>query len=369
MTWPTVSLGDVCELKYGKSLPAPRRVPGDVLVFGSNGAVGWHDEKLTDGPTIVIGRKGSFGEINYSATGCWPIDTTYFVDGRSTEADLGWLSHLLPTLGLTELNRAAAVPGLNREDAYRQTLLLPPLDEQRRIAAILDQADALRAKRRQTLAHLDDLTKSIFDRDTGRAGRPLVSLRDAGVDFQSGKNVVGTDSDSHLTNRVIKVSAVSRGSFDPSESKPLPATYEPPSTHRIRLGDILFGRASGSLSLLGATVHVGDPGADLFLPDKVWRATVKPRSPIRREFLLGVLHSPRFKAFVRHNASGAAGVHNIGRTKVLAYELRLPSPEDQSVFASQLACVDGYRSRADRAVVQDHELFASLQSRAFSGHL
>ena len=131
-------------------------------VFGSNGEVGRHDVPITDGPTIVIGRKGSFGEVIYSETACWPIDTTYFVDGTATRADLRWLAYRLAGLGFKSLNRAAAIPGLNRADAYRQRLLLPPLPEQRRIAEILDKADALRAKRRAALAQLDTLTQSIF---------------------------------------------------------------------------------------------------------------------------------------------------------------------------------------------------------------
>jgi type I restriction enzyme S subunit len=160
--WPEVSLGDVCEFKYGKSLPEVARTGGPVPVFGSNGIVGQHDEALTNGPTIVIGRKGSFGEVKFSPRACWPIDTTYYVDGTSTEADLRWLAYRLASLALNKLNRAAAVPGLNREDAYRKTLLLPPPSDQRRIAELLDRADALRAKRRAALAKLDTLTQAIF---------------------------------------------------------------------------------------------------------------------------------------------------------------------------------------------------------------
>ncbi|EQD49804.1 restriction modification system DNA specificity subunit, partial [mine drainage metagenome] len=127
-------LGEVCDFKYGKSLPESVRAGGNVPVFGSNGQVGMHDEPLSAGPTIVIGRKGSFGEVHFSPSPCWPIDTTYYVDSTATKADLRWLTYRLASLGLNKLNRAAAVPGLNREDAYRQRLLLPPHHEQRRIA-------------------------------------------------------------------------------------------------------------------------------------------------------------------------------------------------------------------------------------------
>ncbi|MFZ2404306.1 MAG: restriction endonuclease subunit S, partial [Methylobacter sp.] len=160
--WKKISLGDICTFKYGKALPEKLRNGGEVPVFGSNGIVGYHDSALSIGPTIIIGRKGSYGEINFSDCPCWAIDTAYFVDETSTEQDVRWLAYRLSGLGLNQLNKAAAVPGLNREDAYRQQLLLPSFPEQRRIAAILDQADALRAKRREALAQLDSLTQSIF---------------------------------------------------------------------------------------------------------------------------------------------------------------------------------------------------------------
>jgi type I restriction enzyme S subunit len=123
----------------------------------------------------VVGRKGSFGEVHFSSEPCWPIDTTYYINAEATTADLRWLFFRMRALPLTELNRAAAVPGLNREDAYSQELLLPPIEEQRRIAAVLDAADALRAKRRQALATLDTLTQAIFIDMFGGGGGTAVS--------------------------------------------------------------------------------------------------------------------------------------------------------------------------------------------------
>ncbi|MDN5855185.1 MAG: restriction endonuclease subunit S, partial [Actinomycetia bacterium] len=160
--WREVELGEVCEFKYGKSLAAGHRDGGAYPVYGSNGVIGSHSKAVSNGPTVIIGRKGSFGEVAYSRLPCWPIDTTYYIDSTATKVDLKWLSYRLSSLGLTRLNRAAAIPGLNREDAYRQRLLIPPIEEQRRIAAILAHTDALRAKRRQVLARLDTLAQSTF---------------------------------------------------------------------------------------------------------------------------------------------------------------------------------------------------------------
>lgn len=185
MTASSVCLGEICEFKYGKSLSATVRKGGSFDVFGSNGIVGHHDEAISQGPTIIVGRKGSLGELNYSAKSCWPIDTTYYVDQTCTETDLRWLLHAMASLRLTELNRAAAIPGLNRKDAYAKRLNLPSLPEQRRIAEILDKADALRAKRREAIAKLDQLLQSVFlemfgDPVTNPKGWPVGRLADLG---------------------------------------------------------------------------------------------------------------------------------------------------------------------------------------------
>lgn len=60
--WSDLSVGDLCEFKYGRALSAGARIDGSVPVYGSNGIVGWHNDALTSGPTIVIGRKGSLGK-------------------------------------------------------------------------------------------------------------------------------------------------------------------------------------------------------------------------------------------------------------------------------------------------------------------
>ena len=162
MKWKTATIGEICEFKYGNSLPAHKRQDGSFLVYGSNGPVGKHNKAVTDGETIIIGRKGSQGEVHYSPKSCFPIDTTYYIDATCTVEHIRWLYYALQQSNLPALNRAAAVPGLNRNDAYERIVLVPPLPEQRRIAAILDKADALRRKRREAIRLTDDFLRSVF---------------------------------------------------------------------------------------------------------------------------------------------------------------------------------------------------------------
>lgn len=162
MSVRTIKLGEVCEFVYGDSLKEERRHSGKVPVFGSNGIVGWHNQATTSGPTIVIGRKGSIGEINWSNEPCFPIDTTYFVEKTKQPCDLRWLYFMLLKLDLTRLNKSAAIPGLNREDAYEQRIPSPDLSEQKRIAGLLEQADRLRRTRRYALELSDTFLPAAF---------------------------------------------------------------------------------------------------------------------------------------------------------------------------------------------------------------
>ncbi|WP_341706321.1 restriction endonuclease subunit S [Halopseudomonas sp.] len=147
--WTTCKIGQVIEFKYGKALPASIRDGAGFPVFGSNGVVGHHSSWLASAPTIVIGRKGSVGEVCFSSENCSPIDTTYYVD-EFDAFNPKFCFYLLKCLDLGSLNKATAIPGLNRKDAYGLQLSLPPLAEQTRIAAKLDellaQVDTLKAR-------------------------------------------------------------------------------------------------------------------------------------------------------------------------------------------------------------------------------
>ena len=137
--WEVKRLKFVCQLNYGDSLQKENRVGGDIDVYGSNGIVGTHNIAITNSSTIIIGRKGSIGEINFSANSCYPIDTTYYIDNLTTSENLRWIYYLLQTLELNRLNQDSAVPGLSRETVYQIKLPIPKKEEQTQISEFLDK--------------------------------------------------------------------------------------------------------------------------------------------------------------------------------------------------------------------------------------
>ena len=138
--WVLAEMRHIFNFKYGKAMPKEQRNHnGSVNVYGSNGIVGVHDSAVTNGPTIIIGRKGSVGEIHLSPGPCWPIDTTYFIDEFPENLPPKYWSLYLKSLRLGQQDKSSAIPGISRGDIYSVDVPLPPLPEQKCIVAKLEK--------------------------------------------------------------------------------------------------------------------------------------------------------------------------------------------------------------------------------------
>lgn len=157
--WGVKGLGELLELAYGKALKAEDRRDGNIPVYGSNGQVGWHNERLVPGPGVVVGRKGNPGVATWAPTDFFPIDTTFYVVPKSICGSLEFLFHALRTHDLASLGADSAVPGLNRNLAYMSSQVLPVaqlLAEFERVASALSRRLSLANDESRTLATLRD---------------------------------------------------------------------------------------------------------------------------------------------------------------------------------------------------------------------
>lgn len=117
----------ILRLEYGKSLPATSRIAGPVPVYGSNGVTGTHNAALIDGPNVIVGRKGSIGEVHWSHVASFPIDTTFYVV-PTDDYPLLVCHFALRSAKLQDKNSDSAVPGLNREAALSTHVIAPSLE-------------------------------------------------------------------------------------------------------------------------------------------------------------------------------------------------------------------------------------------------
>jgi type I restriction enzyme, S subunit len=137
--WQEKSVGEILQLEYGKPLDeSNRKLNGRFPVYGANGEKDRTDKFYYAKPSIIVGRKGSAGEINLTEEKFWPLDVTYFVTFDEREHDLRFLYYLLTTLELTKLAKGVK-PGINRNEVYSKRSTVPPLPQQQRIVHILDE--------------------------------------------------------------------------------------------------------------------------------------------------------------------------------------------------------------------------------------
>jgi restriction endonuclease S subunit len=138
--WKEKQVGAVLQLEYGKPLDDRDRKPDGLYpVYGANGEKDRTDKFYFDKPTIIVGRKGSAGELNLTEPKFWPLDVSYFVTFDEQQHDLRFLYYLLTTLDLPSLAKGVK-PGINRNEVYSQITKIPPLPEQQRIVGLLDEA-------------------------------------------------------------------------------------------------------------------------------------------------------------------------------------------------------------------------------------
>jgi type I restriction enzyme S subunit len=160
MKWTKTKLGEFAPFVYGKGLPQAKRIEGEIPVYGSNGIVGTHSEAFVKEPAVIIGRKGSVGEVHLSKGQSWPIDTAFFALG-SKNTDLNFLYYLLKTLPITS-NSDSAVPGLNRDFAHSLEIRVPEIRGQIVIGEILANLDSKISANENLSRTLEGIAQTIF---------------------------------------------------------------------------------------------------------------------------------------------------------------------------------------------------------------
>ncbi|EDX73396.1 Type I restriction modification DNA specificity domain protein [Coleofasciculus chthonoplastes PCC 7420] len=389
LSWIGVTLGDLLRFNYGKSLPERARSGAGFPVYGSNGIVGYHDEPLTDGETLIIGRKGSVGEVHFSPGACFPIDTTYYVDQFHGMPTRYWF-YQLKNLGLSELDKATAIPSLNRKDAYRVQIHLSPLNEQKRIAdkldALLARVDACRDRLIRVSFIIQQLRQAILTDGISGKITQYWSKNNAENLAYNHQNIVGKLSDfadvidpnpSHrypsYKGGTIPILATEQMSglndWDTSSAKLIKYDFYEArkAAHDFLNDDIIFAR-KGRLGLarnppqniryvFSHTVFIIRVKADNILPSYLlWF--------LRQEFCIDWLLS---------EMNSNAGVPTLGKSVMERLPITIPDYAEQQEIVQCIeklyAYADRIEARYQNALTRVEQLTPTLLSKAFRGEL
>lgn len=325
-------------LKPTKFTTKPGKVSkaGDILlsIRASIGAKVWSDGEYCLGRGVAGLRPGSQLDDKY----LWYWLTRYERD-------------------LASKGRGATFLQVNKTDISKMPIQLPPLSEQRRIAAILDHADALRVKRRQALAHLDMLTRSVF-RATFADAAETSRLGDVATTTSGGTPNRSVSSNYGGGIPWVKSGELHTGLITETEETISAQGLASSSAKVFPTGTVL-------LAMYGATAGVvGRLGLDAATNQAI--CAITPGPSLNGEYLIAALRAQTVQLVAK--AAGGAQP-NLSQGIVRDIVIPVPSMDDQTRFANQVAAIDARRSDVARAKGMDAHLFASLQSRAFRGEL
>ena len=289
------------------------------------------------------------------------------------DIDVGYLRRYLnqPSVGawLEHNAKGVTMPNLNTTIVRALPLVYPPLPEQRRIAAILDQADALRAKRREALAQLDSLTQSIFIEMFGDPAKNPKSWAETALsklvreDDTINYGVVQPGDALDEGIPLVRVGDLVGGEFSVKTLKRIDPSIEAAYKRSRLRGDEILLSCVGSI---GVTV-LATPAMKGF---NIARAVV--RIPLakgaNRIFVASFLKTDavqnHFTSELRTVAQPTLNIKQIAETKVFCPPLAL-----QQTFATRIQSVESLKVTHRAALAELDALFAALQHRAFAGQL
>lgn len=294
---------------------------------------------------------------------------------EATSADFLYLRLRSEIAGLRSGSVGTAQGVISREMLAEVKIALPPLAEQRRIVAKLDALFARLARARAELSRIPVLIRQLkrqaLDVCFGNPDWVHSELGSLLSGIEAGKNMRCEERPPKGDELgVIKVSAVTWGRFDPTQSKTLPQDYLPPEKARIRVGDLLFSRAN-TLELVGAVALVQEEPANLYLSDKVLRLVMNEDE---KRWVLWFLRSPHGRDQIESLATGnQLSMRNIGQNALRRIRLPLPSA---NVRRKLIDALEGDFARADRLEAEAarvnaliDRLESAILAKAFKGEL
>lgn len=289
------------------------------------------------------------------------------------KSDARFLHHFLrtPQVRKAGTKQMTGSAGQRRVPAtFLETLKvhLPPLDEQRRIAAILDKAEELRAKRRAAIALLDQLPQAIFLEMFGEPasnpkGWPTKSL--AEVLAMPLRNGLSPSNSGSVMAKVLTLSAITGSGFNADAWKVATFSFPPPASQSVDRLDFLICRGNGNLQLVGRGHFPTTSMRDTTFPDTMIAARVCTRS-IEPPFLEQVWNSNAVRSQIESLARTTNGTHKVNQTMLEGIRMIAPPIDLQRAYAACVETIDRANAAHQFALAECEALFASFQNRVFT---
>ncbi|MFV0197264.1 restriction endonuclease subunit S [Empedobacter falsenii] len=325
--------------------------------------------------TLLLAMYGSVGKTAITKI---PLTTNQAILGLNildkSELDLSYLRYWLYSEKSRLIDKAVgvALKNISLGIVKELEIPLPPLEEQKAIAARLDKADQIRQLNQQIINHYDELIQALFidmfgDPVKNEKGWEKKKLKDILYYIDSGWSPVCENIPRNNINEwaVLKLGSISNGKYNFKENKLFKSEIdESKLKNEVKNGDLLFVRKN-TLHLVGRTVYVNKTEPKLIIPDTIFNLKYN-NSLINPMFLNLHINSYKFLKIIQSNASGTAGsMPNISKSKLLDIKINYPPLDLQNQFAERVQKIEAQKELAVQALQQSEDLFNSLLQQAF----
>jgi type I restriction enzyme, S subunit len=391
---PSARLGEICDIQSGGTPPRSRsdyyggNIPWAKIsdLETADGTVFETEEHVTMAGlaairgrifpkgTLLFAMYGSIGKMAFAGRDLATNQAILGIQVSDTARTLSrYLYHWLNANKARLLYAGQGITQKNLSATYLRDLVvpLPLLDEQRRIAAILDQVDDLRYKRRVALQRVAELPQAIFY-DT--FGDPVTNLKQWPKKRFSElltfplRNGVSPSSAGQLTIEVLTLSSITGHRFKADAIKPGLFLSSPPESQRVTVADLLICRGNGNKDLVGRGFFPPRDMPTVVFPDTVIAARVDTHSVVL-SFLELLWNLPSTRSQIERRARTTNGTFKINQAALEDIELIVPPLPLQNSFAKRVTAINSLASTAFAQETRLDLLFASLQHRAFEDTL
>lgn len=391
MKWPEVELGSVCEIYRGGSpRPIERFITNDPnglswIKIGDTTDASIYITKTKEkiDPTgasksrqvfpgdLLLTNSMSFGRPYISAIDGYIHDGWLLIRDVDENLDKVFLCYFLGSARTySEFSRMAVggvVNNLNSKMVRRLKVPLPPLAEQKRIARILDQADVLRAKRRDTIKQLDALVQSVFldmfgDPVTNPKGWETPALGTFSTS-RLGKMLDAAQQTGKETFPYLANFNVQWGRFELGHLRSMDFDEKDRKEFELKSGDLLICEGGE----IGRTAIWQETVSNIFFQKALHRVRLDLSIAVPEYLLFVMWFLAKNGGFKDHSSS--ATIPHLTGAKLKRLPIPTPPIDQQRKFAEFYRIANSHRDRASLGENELERLFLSIQSRAFKGEL
>lgn len=365
-----VKLVDICRPKQWKTISTSEFSESGYPIYGANGKIGFYHEYTHEFQTVLITCRGATcGTINISEPKSYVNGNAMALDKLNENYSLKYLYYILQARGLNDVISGSAQPQITREGLLKVLIPNPPLETQKHIAQILDDASALRDKTRQLIKEYDALAQSIF---LDMFGDPVINEK--GWEVQNGESIsknisvgiVIKPASYYVDKGIIALRSLNIKKNEIDLSNVVNLSEKAHSTilkkSILNSGDIVV-------------VRTGNTGTAAIIPPKLDGVNcidliiIRPDvTKVNSKYFIYFLNSERGQVLILGKSVGGIQKHfNVGSMKKLLFPI--PPINLQNQFAEKINLIEQQKELAKQELKESEDLFNCLLQKAFKGEL